>query len=117
MAPIGEREGERAQVKEVAAKAEGLVRGPVGSVVGDQVVDVGVEAAAEANEGTFAVDRLDQDPRSVAVLPQAAVRRFVVPEHERVAAAVAAACLPERDRESGEIEGKVEPDDPGTRLV
>ncbi len=117
MAAVCEREGERAQVEKVAAKAERRVGATVAAVVRDPVVDVWVASLGESDESALAVDRLDHDSGAVAILQPSTTLGLVVPEHERVAAAIGVACCAESDREPGEIEGEVEADHPGASLV
>jgi hypothetical protein len=115
---VGQREGEGAQVEEVAAE---LVRGrfavlavrAVFAVVGDQLGGVGLVTWAEGDEGALAVERLDRDPRPIRVGDLGPVAAFVVPEHERVTSRVPAAPLRERDGEPREVVGQVEAHHPG----
>ena len=108
MALVGEHEGKRAQIEEVAAKDVGGIG--FGLPFGDCVDLVGRTLAGKALQGSLAIDAAHHDARPVAVLDPLTVF-LVVPQDERKPAGKQSARLFAVAGQARDIEGQVEPGD------
>ena len=92
MAAIGQDEGKRAQIEEMAAET----CDPIGlagcRALGDLIDLIGLQRSGKAHKRAFTVDVLDRDARAVLVNLTLAVLVLVVPERQRKAAGKATAC-------------------------